>query len=222
MSRRMILPLLFGLVGAAILIGLGTWQVQRLQWKEGLIATAEAKIAMPAVALPAQPDPVADRYLSVTVQGRFLGPEAHVLTSIQGQGPGFLVIAAYQTDDGRRILVDRGFVPETAKTAPRPPREVAVTGNLNWPDDVNSATPPPDKGRGIWFGRDVAAMASALGTEPLMLIARSDTGDGVQAQPVSATFRNDHLGYAITWFSLAVVWLGMTVSYLWRIRRRNV
>ncbi|GGO27624.1 SURF1-like protein [Gemmobacter aquaticus] len=222
MSRRIILPLLFGLVGAAILIGLGTWQVQRLQWKEGLIATAEAKIAMPAVALPAQPDPVADRYLSVTVQGRFLGPEAHVLTSIQGQGPGFLVIAAYQTDDGRRILVDRGFVPETAKTAPRPPREVAVTGNLNWPDDVNSATPPPDKGRGIWFGRDVAAMASALGTEPLMLIARSDTGDGVQAQPVSATFRNDHLGYAITWFSLAVVWLGMTVSYLWRIRRRNV
>jgi surfeit locus 1 family protein len=222
MSRRMILPLLFGLVGAAILIGLGTWQVQRLQWKQGLIADAEAKIAMPAVALPAQPDPVADRYLSVTVQGRFLGPEAHVLTSIQGQGPGFLVIAAYQTDDGRRILVDRGFVPETAKTAPRPPRDVAVTGNLNWPDDVNSATPPPDEGRGIWFGRDVAAMASALGTEPLMLIARSDTGDGVQAQPVSATFRNDHLGYAITWFSLAVVWLGMTVSYLWRIRRRNV
>jgi surfeit locus 1 family protein len=222
MSRRMILPLLFGLVGAAILIGLGTWQVQRLQWKQGLIADAEAKIAMPAVALPAQPDPVADRYLSVTVQGRFLGPEAHVLTSIQGQGPGFLVIAAYQTDDGRRILVDRGFVPETAKTAPRPPREVAVTGNLNWPDDVNSATPPPDEGRGIWFGRDVAAMASALGTEPLMLVARSDTGDGVQAQPVSATFRNDHLGYAITWFSLAVVWLGMTVSYLWRIRRRNV
>ena len=132
------------------------------------------------------------------------------------------MIATYQTDDGRRILVDRGFVPETAKTAPRPPREVAVTGNLNWPDDVNSATPPPDEARGIWFGRDVAAMASALGTEPLMLIARSDTGDGVQAQPVSATFRNDHLGYAITWFSLAVVWLGMTVSYLWRIRRRNV
>ena len=222
MSRRIILPLLFGLVGAAILIGLGTWQVQRLHWKEGLIASAEAKIAMPAVALPTQPDPVADRYLSVTVQGRFLGPEAHVLTSILGQGPGFLVIATYQTDDGRRILVDRGFVPETAKTAPRPPREVAVTGNLNWPDDVNSATPPPDEGRGIWFGRDVTAMASALGTEPLMLIARSDTGDGVQAQPVSATFRNDHLGYAITWFSLAVVWLGMTVSYLWRIRRRNV
>jgi surfeit locus 1 family protein len=222
MSRRMILPLLFGLVGAAILIGLGTWQVQRLHWKEDLIAKAEAKIAMPAVALPVQPDPVADRYLSVTVQGRFLGPEAHVLTSIQGQGPGFLVIAAYQTDNGRRILVDRGFVPETAKTAPRPPRAVAVTGNLNWPDDVNSATPPPDEGRGIWFGRDVAAMAALLGTEPLMLIARSDTGDGVQAQPVSATFRNDHLGYAITWFSLAVVWLGMTVSYLWRIRRRNV
>jgi surfeit locus 1 family protein len=55
------------------------------------------------------------------------------------------------------------------------------------------------------------------------VIARSDTGDGVIPQPVTtAGFRNDHLNYAITWFSLAAVWLGMTVYLLWRIRARTV
>lgn len=221
MHRRMITPLLFGLIGAAILIYLGAWQMSRLHWKEGEIAKAEAKIAEAPVPLPATPDPVADRYRTVHVAGRFLGPETYVLTSIQGEGPGFLVIAAYQTAEGRRIMVDRGFVLETAKTAPRPPHEAVFAGNLNWPDDVNSSTPPYDAKRQIWFGRDVPGMAALLGTEPLLVVAREPTGDDVRPQPVTATFRNNHLGYAITWFSLAVVWLGMTVSYLWRIRRRN-
>jgi len=222
MHRRMILPLLFGLIGAAILIGLGSWQMQRLHWKEGLIAGAEARIAEAPVPVPAQPDPATDRYLSVTAAGRVAGAELHVLTSIQGEGPGFLVITAFDLADGRRILLDRGFIPEAAKTDARPPRALTVTGNLNWPDDVNASTPAPDTGRNIWFGRDVAAMAAALGTDPVMLVAREDTGDGIRAQGVTATFRNDHLGYAITWFSLALAWLGMTAAYLWRIRQRTI
>lgn len=221
MPRRMILPLLFGLIGAAILVWLGAWQVSRLQWKLGQIATAEARIAEAPVALPATPDPVTDRYRAVRVEGRFLGPETYVLTSIQGEGPGFLVIAAYETSEGRRIMVDRGFVLEADKTALRPPHQAAITGNLIWPDDVNSSTPPYDAKWQIWFGRDVPGMAALLGAEPLLVVARDPTGDGVRPQPVTATFRNDHLGYAITWFSLAVVWLGMTVFYLWRIRQRN-
>jgi surfeit locus 1 family protein len=96
-------------------------------------------------------------------------------------------------------------------------------GNLNWPDDVTPATPPYDAARQIWYGRDVAGIAALLGTEPLLVIARSDTGDGVLARPVTtAGFRNDHLEYAVTWFGLAAVWLGMTGFLLWRIRTRSV
>ena len=221
MTRRMILPLLFGLIGAAILISLGTWQMQRLHWKNAIIAVAEARMAEAPAHLAAEVVFPRDRYLPVQVAGRFLGPEAHVLTSIQNEGPGFLVIAAYETTEGRKILIDRGFVPETQKDAPRPPRAQAVVGNLSLPDDVNSATPAPDTARNIWFGRDVAAMAAALGTEPVLIVAREGTGDGIRAQPVTSTFRNDHLGYAMTWFSLALAWLGMTGAYLWRIRPRN-
>jgi surfeit locus 1 family protein len=64
-------------------------------------------------------------------------------------------------------------------------------------------------------------MADALGTEPVMVVARLPTGDGIAPMPVdTAGIPNDHLNYAITWFSLAAVWLGMTGLALWRIRRR--
>jgi surfeit locus 1 family protein len=221
--RNTIFALVLGLAGAAVLISLGVWQMQRLAWKEGIIAGAQAMIAADPVPLPATPDPGADRYRAVQVDGAFTGEEAHVLTSTREAGPGYLVIAAYRTAEGRRILIDRGFVPETAKTAPRPPRPAGVTGNLNWPDDVTPATPPNDAGRQIWYGRDLAGIAALLGTEPVLVIARSDTGDGVQPRPVTtAGFRNDHWEYAVTWFSLAAVWLGMTALLLWRIRTRSV
>jgi surfeit locus 1 family protein len=219
--RNVIFALGLGLAGAGVLIALGLWQLQRLEWKEGIIAGAEAMIAADPVALGSSLDPVADRYRSVVVNGAFTGEEAHVLTSTREAGPGFLVIAAYETTDGRRILIDRGFVPEAAKTALRPARTVAVTGNLNWPDDVTSSTPPYDPARAIWYGRDVAGIAALLGSEPTLIIARSDTGDGITPRPVTAAgFRNDHWEYAVTWFSLAVVWLGMTGLMLWRIRAR--
>jgi surfeit locus 1 family protein len=221
--RNTIFAVVLGLAGAGVLISLGVWQIQRLAWKEGIIAGAEAMIAADPVPLPARPDPMADRYRAVTVEGAFTGEEAHVLTSTREAGPGFLVIAAYAMPDGRRILVDRGFVPEVAKTTPRPPRTVVVTGNLNWPDDVTPSTPPYDAGRAIWYGRDVTGIAALLGTEPVLVIARSDTGDAVTARPVAtAGFRNDHWQYAVTWFSLAAVWLGMTGLFLWRIRARSL
>jgi len=223
MFRQMIFALLLGLAGTCTLIALGVWQLQRLEWKEGIIAGAAAMIAADPIPLPAMPDPTQDRYRAVTVDGAFTGDEAHVLTSTREEGPGFLVIAAYTTADGRRILVDRGFVPETKKTTPRPPRQQPVTGNLNWPDDVTSSTPGYDAERAIWYGRDVTEIAALLGTEPVLVIARSDTGDGITARPVTTDgFRNDHWQYAVTWFSLAVAWAGMTVFLLWRIRGRTV
>ncbi len=222
MIRKTIFALVLGLSGAGVLAGLGLWQVQRLAWKEAIITEAETMISADPVALPGTPDAATDRYRAVRVAGAFTGPEAHVLTSTREAGPGFLVIAAFRTTDERLILVDRGFVPEAAKSAPRPARQAEVTGNLNWPDDVAPATPPYDATRAIWYGRDVAGIAAALGTEPVLVIARSDTGDGVLPRGVStAGFRNDHLNYAITWFSLAVVWLGMTGLLLWRIRTRS-
>lgn len=223
MTRRMIIPLLIGLLGGAILISLGIWQVNRLAWKESVLAEIDARIADAPVALPATPDPQADRYLPVTATGRFTGEQIDILVSRKQIGPGVRVVEAFETADGRRILVDRGFVPQDARSVPRLSGPATVEGNLHWPDEVDSYTPPPDATTGLWFARDVPAMAAALNTEPTFIVARRPTGGDIEPMPVdSSGIPNDHMNYAITWFSLAAVWLGMTAYLLWRIRQRTV
>lgn len=223
MIRRIIVPLLFGLGGAAVLISLGVWQMQRLAWKEMVLAEIDARIGAAPVALPAAPDPEADRYLPVKVSGRLTGEELDVLVSRKQIGPGYRVIAAIETDGGRRVMLDRGFLVENARGLPREVTALEVEGNLIWPEEVDGFTPAPDAGRGIWFARDVPAMAAALKAEPVLIVARSDTGDGIEPMPVDGSaIPNDHLNYAITWFLLAIVWSGMTGLLLWRMRRKVV
>lgn len=223
MTRRMIIPLLIGLLGGAILISLGIWQLNRLAWKEAVLAEIDARIADAPVPLPAAPDPQADRYLPVTAQGRFTGEHLDVLVSRKQIGPGIRVVEVFETQDGRRILVDRGFVRQDDRDAPRDSGAATVEGNLHWPDEVDGFTPPPDAATGLWFARDVAAMAAALNTEATFIVARRPTGGEIEPMPVdSSGIPNDHMNYAITWFSLAAVWLGMTAYLLWRIRQRTV
>ena len=221
MLKRLIAPLVIGLVGAAILVSLGVWQLQRLAWKEALLAGIEARLHEPPMELPAKPDPVADRYAPVQVEGSFTGPEVHVLSANPEAGPGYRIVAAFRTADGRMILIDRGFVPEAQRDAARQVTAARITGTLFWPNETDSFTPAPDRTANIWFARDVPAMAAALETEPTFIVAREPTGDGIKPVPVdTAGIPNDHRNYAITWFSLAFVWLGMTVLWLWRIRRQ--
>lgn len=223
MLRRMIFPLLIGLLGGAILISLGVWQVNRLAWKEGVLADIAARIVAAPVALPNDPDPQRDRYLPVTVTGRFTGDHLDVLVSRKQIGAGVRVIEAFETDDGRRILIDRGFLTDDDRAHPRTSGPATVEGNLHWPDETDSYTPPPDPKTGLWFARDVPAMATALDTEPTFIVARKPTGGAIEPMPVDTSgIPNDHMNYAITWFSLAVVWLGMTAYLLWRIRQRTV
>ena len=215
------LPLLFGLIGAAVLVSLGFWQLQRLAWKQGVLADIALRMQSPPVAVPAAPDPALDRFLPVTATGDFTGEALDVLVSRVQIGAGYRVIGVFVTG-GRRLLVDRGFVPEDARGAGHAAGPgITVTGNLHWPDEIDFFTPAPDAATGLWFARDVPAMAQALGTEPVLVIARSDTGGGIEAMPVGdAGIPNNHLGYAVQWFLLAVVWLGMTALYLWRIRHK--
>lgn len=223
MFRRMIFPILMGLAGCAILIALGVWQLGRLEWKAGVLAEITARIGAEPVALPTAPTESADEYRPVTVTGRLTGEFIEMLAGQKGTGPGVRIIEAFQTADNRRILIDRGFLPEEARATPRPAREATVVGNLLWPQDADSYTPPPDEKTGLWFARDLPAMAAKLNTEPTLLVASRQTGDGITPVPVdTSSIPNDHLGYAIQWFLLATVWGVMTLYLLWRIRQRTV
>ncbi|RKF16370.1 SURF1 family protein [Roseovarius spongiae] len=220
MRQRLLVPLLFGVLGTGMLVGLGVWQVQRMVWKHGVLAEIDARIHEAPAALPEAPEPATDRYRAVSATGVLGGPEIHVLVSTKELGAGYRVIQPFNTD-GRRIMADRGFIDLADKDAARPGGTVTLTGNLHWPDEVDSYTPDPDEERGIWFARDVPALAARLGTDPVLLIVRDAapkrSGDPIPLPLDSATIPDDHLEYAITWFSLAVVWAGMT---LYLVRRR--
>ncbi|GFE65300.1 SURF1 family protein [Litoreibacter roseus] len=224
MLKRMIIPLLFGLGGIAILVSLGLWQIQRLAGKEAMLADIDARIVGDPTELPATADPERERYLPVAATGTITSDEVHVLVSVKRRGAGYRVISAFETD-GRRVLLDRGFIPTDQKDASRPAVEAEIMGNLHWPDEIDSYTPEPDTTRDIWFARDVPALATALEAEPLLIVLRetSEMNSPVSPLPVdTSTIPNDHLQYAITWFSLAALWMGMTLYLLWRIRRRTI
>ena len=224
--RRYIFPVILGLAGIAILLSLGIWQLKRLAWKEAILQSMQATITaapVPLSSLP-MPDPDRDRYLPVAVSGRTTGEELLVLSGNNAIGPGYEIIGVFETAEGRRSLLDRGLVGEDAKDQPRPPVALKVIGNLAWPDESDSYTPPPDPASNLWFARDVAAMAKSLKTDPILVVIRSAEGDsqGILPVPVdTAGIPNDHLSYAITWFSLAAVWAGMTGYLLWRIRKKT-
>lgn len=220
--RRILFALIIGLAGAAVLVSLGLWQVQRLAWKQDILAAIDSRIAAQPIPLPEVPDIASDTYAPVALKGQFGSGELFVLVSRKQSGAGYRVIAPFVTDDGRHILVDRGFIPTEARDTQRRTGATEITGNIHWPDDRTSSTPENDVAGNIWFARDVAAMAKALKTEPLLVIARSENPPvpGLTPLPVdSSAIPNDHLNYAITWFSLAAIWLGMTGFYIFRARQ---
>jgi surfeit locus 1 family protein len=216
------MPLLTGLIGTAILVGLGTWQMQRLEWKQGILTQIESRIGGDPASLPAIGDPERDRYQPVMLNGTIDTDELYVLVSQKQVGAGYRVISPFVTDDGRRILLDRGFIPVADRDLAREGGEKEITGNLHWPDDRTSATPENDIAGNIWFARDIDAMSEVLDTEPLLVIARnmSPADPGVTPLPVDTSgIPNDHLQYAITWYSLAVVWLIGTIALVMRLRQ---
>ena len=219
--RRIAPPLIFGVVGVAILLALGFWQLGRQTWKDAMLAEITAGIAAAPVTLPVSIDP-SMKYLPVLVSGRTTGDEILILSGTRDLGGGYQVVSGFETADGRRIMVDRGFIPQDDRHVARPPVALTLRGNLHWPSEKTSSTPKPNLTEGIWFARDVPAMAAKLGTEPVLVVAAAVEGDaqGIDPLPVAVTgIPNNHAEYAVTWFMLAAVWAGMTAYLISRIRR---
>lgn len=238
-ARRIGFLLVFGLGGVALLVSLGVWQLQRLEWKRGLIARIEARAAAPALEATGRETREPFDHRAAIALGAYPedAPQIRYLTSLKGLGPGFRLIAPFELRDGTRILIDRGFAPEAAAprggAAPAPPTgEQRIEGRLRWPNERSAFSPEPNREQMLWFAREVESMADALGTEPVLLVqefrgqefqgqeSRGEEGAGAWPKPLpsAVSLPDNHLGYAITWFSLAVIWLVMTALFGFRRR----
>lgn len=215
--RGLLGPTVAALVGFLLLLGLGTWQLQRRVWKEGLIAQREAAMAAPAVPLPAViADPAALEYRHVWVEGTFRHDhELYVTSRFYRDKPGYQVVTPLIMADGRAVLVNRGFVPLSARDpATRQAGEVAgpvrIEGVVRLSGKPGWFTPANEPAADLWFNPDVAQMAVAAGLDPAKtspVFVEAGPAPNPGGLPIggqtSIDLPNDHLQYAITWYSLA-------------------
>lgn len=213
--RKLLFPVIIGLGGLAILLWLGFWQLDRLDWKQAVLADIDARVSAEPVPLPLKPNPSVDNYLTVIMQGAATGEEVRFLDSGTAAGTGHRIISAFETVDGRRVMLDQGLLPLYDDQSTPFTGQVTVQGNLIWPDDISEQAPEGDE----WYARDVGALADALGTEAVLIVLSAASDYDPRLTPLAVDTRNiknDHLEYAITWFLLAFVWLSMTIFYVAR------
>ncbi|HEY2357338.1 MAG TPA: SURF1 family cytochrome oxidase biogenesis protein [Phenylobacterium sp.] len=222
-------------IAFAILIGLGVWQLQRLKWKEALLADIAAAEASPARPLEPVLDALANGHpadfvrVKVTCRGLARAPAVE-LYALRGGEIGSRLISSCPVLSAhyRSILVDRGFIPDTVTARPLPDPlvtdPVEVTGVLRKPERGNFMTPPRTPRR--WFLHDAQAMGAALHADPpvspLFLMAKTSTNPDFKAldpAPFPLNIPNNHLEYALTWFGLAGALAGVYGAAVFRRMR---
>ena len=216
------------IIAIVLLTSLGLWQVRRLAWKNELIARVDARVAAPAVAAP--PAVVAvtakhDEYRHVTVRGRFLNAAEAQVYTVSDYGGGYWVMTPLKRDDGSIVFINRGFVPidkqdPKTRTKGNTDAEVTVTGLLRMPEVKGwlfSQANDPANDR--WYRRDIAAIAQARHLGPVAPYfidadATPNPGGWPKGGLTVIHFPNSHLMYAITWFSMALGLVGVSVWLL--------
>ena len=222
----------------ALLVALGTWQVERLQWKENLIATINERVVSEPrsfAAIKAQWSEAGDvEYWPVHMEGRFHHDgERHFFATYRGR-TGYFIYTPFELDDGRFVLVNRGFVPFEIKDASlRPDGQVQGRQSIvglarnRLENKPSSLVPDNDIAKNIFYWKDLAAMVetSGVGTlaqyEPFFVDANDAPNPG--GLPVGGVtlidMPNNHLQYAVTWYGLALALAGV-LGFWWHRQRK--
>ena len=216
-------------------IALGGWQVQRLQWKNALVAQVGQRVhAAPAAA----PSPAAwtalskenDEYRHLRLEGRFLDELATRVQAITELGAGYWVLTPFRSADGAVVIVNRGFIPTGATAAGAGPGATTVTGLLRMSEHGRAFLRANDAPHNRWYARDVEAIGAARGlprVAPYFIdqdaAAVGQPGQaavskqaGAPVAPVGGltviSFHNNHLVYALTWFAMGLMAAGASFA----------
>jgi surfeit locus 1 family protein len=234
LRHGLLVPSLVALAAFVVLIGLGTWQLERKVWKEKLIAAMDKRLVASPVDLPEAPEwprlnPDNAEFRRVKFHAQFLegrGVWVYVAGSALRNDikePGYFAFQPARLDDGRTIIVNRGYVP-IDQTIPWRGGSVDVIGYMRWPEARPWGLSDTNAASDTWFVRDQRAMAAAKGwgdVAPFYVDQESPVPPGGLPRPAAlkVNLRNDHLQYAMTWYGLAAVLVGM--FSVWLIARRR-
>jgi surfeit locus 1 family protein len=197
------------------LLSLGTWQVQRLLWKQSLLEAVDTAERLPPTPLPANPLP----FTRVVAQGSFAPATAAFYgAELRGSIGGARALAILERPGQPPVLVDRGWVPAPTGAAPPAPPSgpVSLEAYVRPAEPAGLFTPAPNRAAHRFYALDPAEIGAALGVPALapytlVVLGPPGTPDPARAMPRPA---NNHLSYAITWYSLAVALLAIFILYL--------
>ena len=229
--------IVFMLVLTLLWIVLGIWQLERLQWKEGLLAEVNARLTAPPYDLPpvaewSATDTATFEYHPLQLSGQYASAEPVLvftsLTEPRGKyaGAGYWIMTPFTPDGGGTVFVNRGFVPQDSapafldeKTVPQGHQEltgVALPTELPGP-----FTPPPDRAKHVDWIANAKRLAAFDGISgpvfPLTVdLPAGPAGALPQGGETVVDFPNNHLGYAFTWFGLAILTPALLAYWVWR------
>lgn len=228
---------IFAAAAIAGLVALGNWQIERRAWKLDLIAHVAQRVHAAPAEAPATGQwgalsKAASEYRRIRASGTFLDDKQTLVQAVTELGGGYWVVTPLRMADGSTVLVNRGFVPEPfrERTAPAGGGPSEVVGLLRMSEPGNGLLRHNDAARDQWFSRDVAAIAARRGLErvaPYFIDAEAvppPAGTDPKAWPVGGltvtVFTNNHLGYALTWYGLAIM-VAAAAAYLAREEYRK-
>lgn len=220
--RPLLWPTLILVSGLPVLLWLGFWQLDRLEWKLGLIAQMDARLSAEPVTFDAAAITVPDdEYLRVDVTGTLVDREFHWLTQSPDFGIGYNVYQPLVLSGGGHVMVNMGFVPEALKSEEkRAPAsgEVVLTALIRQGEIPGTLDAVNDVTGNIWFTRDVGAMGAETGLGaflPYYLQKEGPIGQAEWPKPADSRIAivNNHLDYALTWFGLAVTLIVIYIAF---------
>lgn len=226
-------PTVFTVPAILVMIGLSIWQVQRLHWKEGVIAERVARTTAEPVPLPPVGADLAPlEFRRVTVTGVFdHAHELYLAARSQNGNVGYWIMTPMKLDSGETVLIERGWVPENRKrpeTRPQGqlPGTVTLNGIIRLPQTKAYFQPDNEPAKNVWFYVDPAAMTAAAGVAARTdLYLDAEKSDIPGNYPLGGQTRielpNDHLQYAVTWALLALSLAGVYVVYHLKLERER-
>jgi surfeit locus 1 family protein len=209
--RTLLWPGVMAVTMLVVLLALGTWQIERLHWKQDLLAQIVRAEAAPAVPLPPEPEP----YSKVRVTGRLRDDlsasyGADVRDTPSGTRLGTQLIVPLEREAGEPIMVDRGWVPDTRPhPMAMPGGEVTVEGYVRPGDKPGLFSAADNPATRQFYTLNPGVIGAALGLQhvaPFVLVAMGPAPPERYPDPARHLPRppNNHLSYAITWYGLAV------------------
>jgi len=211
------------LLGVCVLVALGTWQLQRLAWKEDLITRIEQQSAVETAPLSREDLKGQNEFKTGTLRGRFLpDKDIRLIPRTYDGEPGAHILTPFITNEGATLLVNRGWVGVDKSAAPPPALQqdsLEISGMVRHLPRPNMFTPVNDPANDIWYRADLQEIMAAKNLETLAPVLFYQSCEDARRAPdpcgLALNISNDHRQYALFWFAMAGVLIAVYAVRFW-------